>query len=293
MQILLINANCQGVHLEEALHKLPWFTDHFEIARIAYEDMNTALENPAPLIDRAGRATIFWEQVTDTQPEQRAQLASYVPKSARRIRFPALTCASLWPFAAMDSRTPEPPARNYGTYADFVALRVARDIAASNRNPLDLEAVPDSELLDRYHTAAQKFLPPPENLLARDHEQWQQRDRDADIQMSPYLEANLTSQRLFWTSGRTTWAPLHHMLTQLLQASFPDLFRLPDLLAQLTDITAHYRANDSLSAPIYPRVAESLGLAWFDPTEKTRFYRHRFSFDEWITRCIRAYPYMA
>lgn len=293
MELLLINANCQGVHLEESLRKLPWFSDHFEIVRIAYEDMATVLENPAPIKALAARATIFWEQVTDNQPEQRAELASYVAKSAKRIRFPALTCASLWPFAAMDSRTPEPPAMNYGTYADFVALRVARDIAASNRNLLDLESVPDSELLDRYHTAVEKFLPPADHLLARDHEQWQQRDRDADIPMSPYLEANLTERRPFWTSGRTTWAPIHHMLTQLLQATFPDLFRLPELLETLGAATAHYRANDTLSAPINPRVAATLDLKWFDPAEKTRFYRHLFSFDEWTTRCIRAYPYMA
>lgn len=291
MDVLLINANCQGAPIADAISKIPAIANNFEIVRLRYEELEETLSDIEMLKTITSRTTVFWEQVTDNLLEQRQYLAGLVPRTAKRLRFPALTCASMWPFSAEDRRRPLVSTLGYD-YSDFVAAKVARDITAAGRDVTDIVAVSDTELYDLYSIASQKFMPTSDQVLNRDIKQWQHRDKESDISLTDFLISRLREERLFWTSGRCTWTSLRQNLIGLLTETFGTLEEYADIDSKLKQIENTYKANYLLSVPINPAVAKSLDLQWFDPEEKTYWYRHLYTFEEWINRCIRFYPYM-
>jgi hypothetical protein len=259
--------------------------------RIAYEDMGTFLSDIRSLEKVISRTKIFWEQVTENLVEQRKMLADMVPKDAVRLRFPALTCASLWPFNIEDQRKPMAHESFY-YYSDFVAIKLYRDIVASKRDVTDLSAVTDNELMHRYDELSAKYMPKMEQVWSKDVTQWKYRDTHSDVKISDFLEQNFISKRMFWTSGRPSWDALREIFYKLLDLSFGLRGDFSSIREAANLMEKGYKGNNLLSVPINPQIAKELELLWYDPDEKYQWLRHKFSFQQWIVRCIRNYPYI-
>ena len=284
---ILLYANCQGDQMRTVTGRIRALRESCSLERVFLG----ALQE---FIDERGRAdaemhlktiSVVWEQSSQANLDERIALRGLIPKSARWLRFPALTCSALWPFGASDTR---PGGADLYPYSDILAARLWREM---NGAGAALDDVDDDVIFDRYMEQSRKVMPNLDRGLERDILQWQQRDRDSDVTMTDFLVKHLRTNRLFYTAGRGTWLPTAEILRHLLHLTIDDVSLREQSMAELDCLSRSYIGNDSISVPIHPSVAQHLDLSWYNSTTLSTWCGHRWDFREWIIRCVRLSQY--
>lgn len=281
--MLLIYANCQADEMLAFLQRSDAMTALMGMERIFLGALHEfiAQHGEAEARARLARVTIVWEQASQASQEERAHVRALVPQAARWLRFPALTCSALWPFATSDNRPGGDP---LFPYSDRLAAQVWRQLGGHEQR---LDEVDDDVLFDCYMELSIAKMPDPERMLELDLLSWQQRDVDADIPMAGFLLDRLRRTQLFYTAGRATWVPTGEMLRGLVEATIADAEVRCAVLADMQQMAAAYVGNDTLSMPIHPLVAERLGLEWHDAGALCRWRSYTLGFRDFMLRCIR------
>ena len=281
--ILLVYANCQGDEMHALASRLGHLAALYEVERVFLGTLPEFVTQHGDAAARArlGRVRMVWEQSSQAYQEERGQIRALIPRDARWLRFPALTCSALFPFSLSDNR---PRGAALFPYSDMLAARLWREMGGPDGR---LAAVSDDAIFDRYMALSTKMMPGLDRLLERDMLQWQQRDRDSDIPMAPFLSEHLRTQQLFYTTGRGSWIPTADMLRRLVGESCDDPELRRHAVAEGERLSRDYVGNDALSVPVHPMVAERLALSWYDPRSLHAWGGYRFDFRDWIIRCVR------
>ncbi len=284
---ILLYANCQGDQMHGLTVRVHALRGEFTLQRIFLGSLGEFLREhgraDAEALLRSVR--VVWEQSSQASPEERVALRELVPKAARWIRFPALTCSALWPFGASDTR---PGGDELYPYSDILAARLWREMGGGEGR---LDDFCDDTIFDRYMTLSARMMPDLNRVLERDLLQWQQRDRDSDIAMAGFLAERLRTQRLFYTAGRGSALPTAEILRRLVSDTVEDAAARDAAVAELDRLGAGYVGNDSISVPVHPLVAQRLGLSWYEPHARYTWNGHSWDLREWIIRCVRLCGY--
>lgn len=280
---LLIYANCQADEMMSFLQRSDPPLDLPGIERVflgAIHDF-VAIHGQAEAEARLRRVTIVWEQVSQASRDERALMRTLVPPTARWLRFPALSCSTLWPFASSDNR---PSGNEFYPYSDMLAMRIWRNMGGADGH---LATVDDQVLFDRYMELSAAKMPDLDRMLELDFDSWKQRDLDADVPMADFLLQRLTQVRLFYTAGRASWVPTTEILRCLIELTINDTKTRQNALEKIQSMGAAYVGNDTLSMPIHPVVAERLGLSWHRAADLHNWRSYQLNFQDFIIRCIR------
>ena len=279
---LLVYANCQGDEIDGLVRRLPTMSGLFDYERIFLGSLHEFIDahGEAGARDRLNDVVAIWEQSSQASEQERVLIRDFVPRQARWLRFPALTCSTLWPFGVSDNR---PCGYERYAYSDMLAMRVWRECGGPDGT---IDSRSDEELFDRYMTQSSRMLPDLERTLERDMLQWTQRDRDCDLPMADFLHANLREQQLFYTVGRASWVANGEMTRQLVAATAPTESR-DDILGELAAASAGCLGNDTLSIPVHPMIIERLGLKWTNASAIWHWNSYEFDFRTWVLRCVR------
>ena len=285
--IILLYANCQGDQMHGLTARVQALREDFVLERIFLGSLGEFVQKHgrADAEARLRAVRVVWEQSSQASPEERVALRAMLPNAARWIRFPALTCSTLWPFGASDTR---PGGGELYPYSDILAARLWREMGGSEGR---LDDVSDDNIFERYMTLSAKMMPDLNRVLERDLLQWQQRDRDSDIAMTGFLAERLRGERLFYTVGRGSSRPTAEILRRLVSDTVEDASARNAAVAELDGLSQGYVGNDSISVPVHPLVAQRLGLSWYQTHALYRWSGHSWDLREWITRCVRLSDY--
>lgn len=280
---LLVYANCQADEMVSFLQRSDPLLDLPDIERVflgAIHDF-VAIHGQAEAEARLRRVTIVWEQVSQANPDERALMRTLVPPTARWLRFPALSCSTLWPFASSDNR---PSGDDRYPYSDMLAMRVWREMGGADNR---LAGLGDDILFDRYMELSTAKMPDLDRMLELDLQSWKQRDLDADVPIADFLLQRLAQVRLFYTVGRASWLPTAEILQGLIELTIADPNGRRSSLKQIQLMGANYTGNDTISMPINPTVAVRLGLDWYRPDDLHNWHSYELDFRSFVIRCTR------
>lgn len=286
MKVLLIYANCQGDEMTELLGRLRAFAAHY---RPEHVFLGALAEFDATRPDAASvfaDTALVWEQMSDAFPEERAEFAARLPDGVRHLRFPAFTCSTLYPLVASD---PRQPGEGFYPYCDIVAVRIWREMGGATGA---MDSVSDAAIFERYMDLSARMLPDLDRVLERDLAQWRERDAVSDVRMADFLQRGLRHEQLFYTSGRPSWRVMRWVLRHLIALSLEDASTWLRAMTELDRLDRNYVGNDALHIPIHPEVAARLGLEWYRPDARGRWFGHNWNFREWVIRCARLSPYL-
>ncbi|MBF0154801.1 MAG: hypothetical protein HQL64_13755 [Magnetococcales bacterium] len=191
------------------------------------------------------RQKTFWD---DPFPFDEA-----IPASCRIVRYPMLSCELLWP-SYMDPPKPLP-------------FNIDSNRRRSHGDRL-------------LHSLLRRNLPPRQTLadyLATDLHQWvdldrarelyfeklRHLDREVDIPVADFIEANFQHRQLFVDSFHPHHLLLLHMAYRALQAGGLDIDSHIDE-APIMDL--------SVTHPIHPQVIDHFGLTWVSPSSRYGFF---------------------
>lgn len=248
------------------------------LARITIRHVHPAelAENGWPDAELAEIA-VLWEQEDEAHAAWRDELRRRLPTEARVLRFPALRCSALWPFAAAEGAADDAPWALPGD-------RVASDLAAAP----DCATLSDDALFALYLAESEAAMPDVSALMQHDVEQWLARDALCDVRLADFLAERVLTEKLFHSPARLSGVVLRRLLNDLVTLTFgASPAALAAIEAELTPLLHGHAGDDAACAPVHPLVAEQLGLAWFDPQANWRWHGHEWNFRQWVLHCAR------
>ena len=230
--MIIVYTNCQGQGLIKLL------TQHGALAGQQFVHLRAWLKDvPTPTQLASCRVCIV--QPAWGKPDFIDQL----PAAAQILAIPLLSCALFWPHAF---DRPDEPAGWRFPYGDrFIAGRLK-----SGRNA--------EQAVDDYFSQDFAKTINLDKLLQLERYKWHRNDQDMSVRLAPFIEANLFSQRLFFTPDHPTDVLLIELANQVLAALGLALFNRPDW-------TTYRHSLDGVEVPIHSSIARHFGIDWLRP----------------------------
>lgn len=280
-RVILVYGNCQAGVFEDALKWFPALREHYETRYCASFDEQTPSRSP-PSVDDMVRCELVLEQLDAGKPLPES-LASAIPASAQRIRFPPLDVNLLWPLNFPDPRNkPDLPQFPFGEfpYGDRAMIELLR------------RGVTADAALSAYPEESARRIPDLDRLKALEERRLAQRDQNVDVPLSDLVLGNLAIRPLFWTINHPTGWLLGRAFERITQQIWTVLGLPDDPVPTLRAHFANYDPLGSHHVPIHPLVAERLRLTWWSPE---RTYRHldgtMLTQAEYLDRYVRFAPF--
>jgi len=276
---ILLYGNCQAETLTTIARAIPSLQSGLTFKNIAWYVNETIDWTGARGADFMSDIRVVWEQV-DTGPvdENRAEMRRRLPGDCQIIRFPPLWITTLWPFIGNDPRLAE--SKRY-FWTDTIAAQLAGT---------DLS---DDELYAEYMRISTERMPNLDRRLRLDLARWRANDEAANLKLADYVLEWFRKTRLFYTVAHISAVPLYHILRSLIDGT--EIIKPADRLKarlELDVMLRHHGGDNYEMVPVHPLVAERLGLDYFDPNERHRYYGHRWTHKEYILNYIRWAPYI-
>ncbi|MGC2854869.1 WcbI family polysaccharide biosynthesis putative acetyltransferase [Novispirillum sp. DQ9] len=250
-------------------------------------------EPERPTADQMRRCTLYLEQY-DSQPDMpawkpvpdihrhgaplRRFLREACPPGCPKIVFPGFVMTCFWPFATIgDPRTVSEPGYVWGRYP--YGNRVALEVVASGlTGPAALAA---------YTKRSAECLPDPQRTLETAWRKLAKRDAHCDVKIADYVWANFRERHMFLSYGHLRGDALGVLAGRLYDVMHPLIGgdgtaarqRLRTAASVLPDM-------DALEEPIDPLVAEGLGLKFYTPGMRFRWYDQYWTFEEYMARYL-------
>lgn len=250
-------------------------------------------EPEMPTADQMRRCTLYLEQY-DSQPDiaawspvgdieqyglpLRTRLRASCPPGCPKIVFPSYVMTCLWPFAMVgDPRNVPEPGYVWGRYP--YGNRVALEVVASGlTGPAALAA---------YARRAAECMPDPQATLDKARRKLERRDAHCDVKIADYVWANFRDRHMFMSYAHVRGYAITELAARLYDAIHPLIGgdaeparqRLRAAAATLPDM-------DGLEEPIDPMVARLLGLTFYKPDMRFRWFDQTWTFEEYMSRYL-------
>jgi len=250
-------------------------------------------EAAQPTVEQLRRCCLYLEQF-DSQPDLppwtpvpdisryglplRRFLRTHCPPGCPRLVFPSFVMTCMWPFAAIgDPRNVPEPGHVWGRYPYGNRLVLAV-VDQGLTGPAALAA---------YQRLAAEQMPNFAATLERTKIKLEKRDAHCDVKIADYVWANFRERHLFLSYAHVRAEAIGELALRLHAAIQPVLGsdaasgrqRLRTALAMLPDM-------DQLEEPIDPTVAAGLGLKFYRPEMRFRWYGQHWTFSEYLSRYL-------
>ncbi len=264
---IFISGNCQSQFVYDALRFLYRGAPDISLAfRANYRPAHPGDDEAARQCD------IHVMQVTNLTADPWAEI---VPARTRRVRLPVLQLTGV--FHAFAPRVhPQSMARGRPPFYLARGNKVLNDLAARFRRGENLEMLHQA-YLDYSGTEIEQAP----RLMELNIAAMRRVGRNADFDLWREIEPRLAQERFFWSVKHPTLATDMTLLRFALAA-----LALPYEAADLATLAAGPEYHEPYHAPIHPRLAERLGLAWAGADTKYRFYQDYFTAEEHARRYI-------
>jgi hypothetical protein len=273
---LIVYGNCQAEAVATILRMDPAARESYRILYLR------SFEHPSIGRDElhsedVAACGVLWEQ-HDPKPFPYRDL---LPADCVTVKFPAIDFNLFWPFrCANPYDEPELPIFPFGQfpYGDRIVLEC-----------VDKGMAPE-KIIAHYRDGWDKYGVDLDRLLQLESARLTARDAHCDVKMGEYVMTHFREERLYWTPDHPSNALLRELMHRLLKARAD---ALPALAELDIDATMLYRLSPEgplgvISVPIHPRVAEHLGLHWYDLGERHQAYGGvTYSHDEYLEAMIR------
>ncbi len=262
-QRLLVYGNCQAGWLTRFLGALPEVAARYELTYLTdYEHIPADHPTQAPGFFEGVEVCVWQTAATRGNPA----FLDAIPATARQIRFPTLWLKMLWPTYVVDPRNQPEPNHPWGRYpyGDRIVVRLLEqgvaptDIPARYRET-DLNQIVNLERFGRMCLAELRH-----------------NDRQSDVAITPLIERDLASHKLFGTVNHPTFRTLHAIGTGVAQHLLDGAVELP---------AAPANANDVLGAeevPLHPQIIAHYGLQWTTPARRWRYRSRLLDLDTYV-----------
>ena len=205
-------------------------------------------------------------------------LREHCPPACPTITYPSFVMTCMWPFAVTsDPRNVPEPAYVWGRYP--YGNRVALEVAASGLR--------GAQALAAYQQQSAAQMPDLAALLARaEHKLWR-RDAQCDVKIGDYVWSNFRERHLFLAYAHVRAEAIGELAQRLWRAVQPLLGGDADAAWRRLNAAIDAMPDmDTMEEPIDPLVAQELGLKFYQPDMRFRWFDQRWTFAEYITRYI-------
>lgn len=251
-------------------------------------------EEPSrPSPEQMSRCCLFLEQydsqatlpavghVPDLRPyglPLREFLRAHCPPECPRIVFPSLIMTCMWPFAAVGNpRNAPEPGYAWGRFP--YGNRLAQEVVA--------QGLSGAAALEAYLRLSAEQMPDLPALLERARVKLEARDAHCDVKIADYVWGNFRERHLFLSYAHVRAEAIGALGLRLLAAIQPLLGgdaeaarqRLEAALAVMPDM-------DTMEDPIDPAVAAGLGLKFYKPGMRFRWFSQHWTFTEYMARYL-------
>ncbi|MFA7431067.1 MAG: WcbI family polysaccharide biosynthesis putative acetyltransferase [Rhodospirillaceae bacterium] len=250
-------------------------------------------EPEMPTAEQMQRCTLYLEQY-ESQPKipawtpvgdikryglpLRTRLRNACSANCPRIVFPAFVMTCLWPFTAIgDPRNVPEPGYVWGRYpyGNWLALEV---LGSGLTGPAALEA---------YTKRSAECMPDPQETLVTVRRKLEKRDAHCDVKIADYVWANFRERHIFLSCAHLRAEPIAELAARLYDAIHPLIGGDGDAARQRLWAEASVLPDmDSLEEPIDPVVAQGLGLKFYKPGMRFRWYNQSWTFEEYMERYL-------
>jgi hypothetical protein len=234
---------------------------------------------PQPRItdEDLARCMLVIEQL-DTAHPLPDWLRERLPKDVTTIRFAPLDFNIYWPFNFDDPRNvSQPPDYPFGRfpYGDRIVVELLR------------EGLSGQALWQAYQERSVARLPDTHRLRDIEAQRLVARDAVADIMVADLVLANYQKVPLFWTINHPTGWLLGRVLGRLMGAVREPLGLPEDPEPRAIQLFSSWEPFGHQHQPIHPELARRLGLTWWSPDRKYRYFDgSHLTFEEFMLRYI-------
>jgi hypothetical protein len=241
---ILTFANCQGPALLKLLSLHPVMKEYKRSYITAWEDNTPSDEDLA-------QVKIVLYQKSFGIPK----FLDRLPPDAIAISFPAVSCATLFPYAF--NRGSEAVGWRFPYGDRFLIGKVKEGMSAE-------------EAADGYmaHDVATRMKA--RRLLDFDISRWEALDRDHDVKIADFLQARFATHRLFFTPDHPSDVLMIELVNRILAKLGQPGFVEPDW-------ASHAHCLSTVEIPIHPSILDALGLTAIAKDHRYSFWEGRGS----------------
>jgi tetratricopeptide (TPR) repeat protein len=262
---VLVYGNCQGGWLAGALSQKPEIAQLFDITYLSDFHGGPPPDHPIHRPEfLATLSIVIWQTASACQPPK---FLAALPATCRQIRYPTLWLKMLWPMYAVDPRNQPEQDFPWGRYP--YGDRLVMKLLEQNAPVADLaKRYVDTDLntivnLDRFSKMS----------LAELHFN----DKQSDIAITPFIEANFRQRKLFGTVNHPTYLVLnqiyHAVEGMLLERPVPANPPMP------ANATALLGAQET---PLHPQIIQHFKLEWAQPDMKWLYHSQFLTLEEYL-----------
>lgn len=285
--LVIVYGNCQVPVLARLLAAA--FPNYGFVCALNHAPLGQEPETPSA--DHLRRCRLYLEQY-DSQPDLpisgtvpdgtayglplRRFLRLGLPATCPTLVFPSFVMTCLWPFASLgDPRNTPEPGYVWGRYPH--GNRLALEVLA--------RGLSGPAALDAYHRLSAERRPDPASALLKARAKLVRRDDRCDIKIADYVWANFQDCAIFQAYAHVRTEAVGELVRRLATAMegqlscTADSGALADALADTPDMT-------TVEEPIEPAVAAELGLRFYSPGMRFRWYTHSWTFDDYMSRYL-------
>jgi len=274
-QTIIVHGNCQAGAIANILKKTRVVRPLFRV--IFFANLETPAKANAPLQpEELANCRIFLRQHLPTPFPYSDQL----PSDCIKVHFPSLDFHLLWPFGCANAyNKPSPPQVPWGAfpYGDRIILEC-----------VDKGMKPD-EILDYYLNGWQQYRPNLKRLIELEESRQAERDSHCEVKMGGWVMEHFRRERLHWTVNHPTTLALRELLQRLFHtlATMEPALERGDVDETLRVYFPAPRGPLGVAVtPIHPRVAEALGLQWYQRDALHPFLKRTYSYEEYFREMI-------
>lgn len=268
---LVAYGNCQAAVLADVLKFSPELSEAYDV--VYYQSFDHPVEGAAVIEPEVmARCEVLWIQHDEGRP---FLYDGPLRDSLRKVTFPAVDLGVLWPFQTNDPLFTREPDYPYGMfpYGDRLLMQVAQSqLSGQSGRETFFELMKSSAFpFDRY--------------LDIDLQRLMRREQGTTVKFAAFIMAHFRTDRLLWTYNHPTAFMFCTMLNRIIAATFPESRQADHPLHALGDrIFHHYDPfNSSYQAPVFPLVAQQLGLLWWSDDQEYYFHNdERLTVDQFV-----------
>lgn len=206
-------------------------------------------------------------------------LREHFPDGCPKIVFPSLVMTCMWPFAAIGNpRNVAEPGYVWGRYP--YGNRLANEVVA--------RGLQGASALEAYMQLSAERLPHMPTVLERAKRKLEKRDTHCDVKIADYVWARFREKHLFLSYAHVRPELVGELALRLLIAMQPFLVELDGQLPRARLLTAIEKLPDMdvMEEPIEQSVAQELGLGFYEPEMRFRWYTQQWTFSEYMTNYL-------
>jgi Polysaccharide biosynthesis enzyme WcbI len=256
LKTMIVYGNCQAQAITAVLSNDPVASSLFRVVYVrSFEHPSEANKQPAD--EELANCALLCEQHDRLPFPYRNRL----PSNCVTVKFPSVDFNLLWPFNSVNpynkAAPPEYPLGPF-PYGDRVIL-----------NCVEM-GMKREDILDYYLTRWDEYQIDLERLAKIEASRLAARDARCDVQMSSWVLERFRTQRLYWTINHPTSTLLRELLERLFHACAKAQPAIEDVDVDTT-LKANFPPRGPLGVvaiPVHPKVAEQLGLDWYNGEER-------------------------